>query len=331
VTGGAGFIGSHTCIDLLQHGFELVVVDNLVNASAVALERVTELAGRELEFHAVDLRDRDALDAVLQGSNVESVIHFAGLKAVGESVEKPLEYYDNNVGGTTTLLESMRAHGVRKLVFSSSCSIHGQVEGGPITEDFPIAPTNPYSRSKWMIEEILGDLCASDPEWRVVSLRYFNPTGAHPSGRLGEDPNGIPNNLMPHVMQVAVGTLERVQVFGDDYPTRDGTGVRDYIHVMDLAAGHRLALDHIDDRRGHRVYNLGTGTGTTVLELIAGASAACGREIPYDVVERRAGDVASLVADASRARDELGWEGTQGIGQMCEDAWRWQSTNPNGL
>lgn len=331
VTGGAGFIGSHTCIDLLEHGHDLVVVDSLVNASERALDRVAELAGTEVDFHRIDLRDRAALDAVMASTNVDSVVHFAGLKAVGESVQLPLEYYDNNIGGTTTLLASMRAHGVRRLVFSSSCSIHGQVDGGPITEDFPAAPTNPYSRTKWMIEQLLDDLCTAEPDLSVVSLRYFNPTGAHPSGRLGEDPEGIPNNLMPYVMQVAVGNLERVQVFGDDYPTPDGTGVRDYIHVMDLAAGHRLALDHIDDRGGHRVYNLGTGTGTTVLELIAAAGAACGSEIPYEVVGRRAGDVASLVADASLARKELGWVGEQTIEAMCVDAWRWQAANPHGL
>lgn len=331
VTGGAGFIGSHTCIDLLEHGHDLVVVDNLVNASRAALDRVEELAGRSFSFHDVDLRDRDRLNQVMADGNVDSVIHFAGLKAVGESVEKPLEYYDNNIGGTTTLLEVMQAHGVRRLVFSSSCSIHGVVDAGAITEDFPAAPTNPYSRTKWIIEQLLGDLCVSDPDWSVASLRYFNPTGAHPSGRLGEDPEGVPNNLMPYVMQVAVGNLERVQVFGDDYPTRDGTGVRDYIHVMDLATGHRLALDHIDDRAGHRIYNLGTGTGTTVLELIAAASAACGHEIAYEVAPRRGGDVASLVADASLARVELGWEGTQSIEAMCEDSWRWQSANPDGL
>ena len=331
MTGGAGFIGSHTLIDLLDHGHEVVVVDNLVNASAVALDRVAEVTGRRVEFHQVDLRDRAALDAVMAVSNVDSVIHFAGLKAIGESVEMPLEYYDNNIGGTLTLLESMRAHAVRRFVFSSTCSIHGQLDVDLVTEDLPVAPTNPYSRTKWMIEEILGDLCASEPEWSVISLRYFNPIGAHRSGRLGEDPAGIPNNLMPYVMQVAVGNLAQVQVFGDDYPTRDGTGVRDYIHVMDLAAGHRLALDHIDDRVGHRIYNLGTGTGTTVLELIAAATAACGHEIPYEVVERRAGDVATLVADASLAKAELGWEGHQSIETMCEDAWRWQSANPHGL
>jgi UDP-glucose 4-epimerase len=331
VTGGAGFIGSHSCIDLLQHGHELIVVDNLVNASAVALDRVAELAGRSVSFREVDLRNRAGLDEVFREFNVDSVIHFAGLKAVGESVSKPLSYYDNNIGGTITLLESMQAHGVRSLVFSSSCSIHGHVDDEPITEDCPAAPTNPYSRTKWMIEEILGDLCSAEPEWSAVSLRYFNPIGAHRSGRLGEDPSGIPNNLMPYVMQVAVGNLEQVQVFGDDYPTPDGTGVRDYIHVMDLAAGHRLALDHIDERAGHRVYDLGTGTGTSVLELIVAAGEASGREIPYEIVARRAGDVASLVADPTLAREELGWVADQTIEAMCEDSWRWQSTNPTGL
>ena len=330
VTGGAGFIGSHTCVELLQHDRDVVVVDNLSNASAVVFDRIAEIAGRKVRFREADVRDRDALDAVFSSDTIDEVIHFAAFKAVGESVEKPTAYYDNNLGSLTTLLDAMHSHGVRDLVFSSSCSIYGMVERTPITEDTPASPTNPYARSKWMGELILQDACHARPDLNVTSLRYFNPTGAHESGRLGEDPRGIPNNLMPFVMQVAIGRLPRLRVFGDDYATRDGTGVRDYIHVMDIAEGHRVALERPSEASGFRVLNLGTGTGTSVLDLVDAFERASGCTIPYEVVARRPGDVDALVADVGRAADLLGWTAQRDLADMCRDAWSFQRVNPQG-
>jgi UDP-glucose 4-epimerase len=330
VTGGAGYIGSHTCLTLLQAGYEVVVADNLSNSSEESLRRVQELAGKAIEFHRVDLLDREALDAVFAGVEVDAVIHFAGLKAVGESVEIPLRYYHNNVTGTLVLCDVMKRHGIKTLVFSSSATVYGDPRTVPIAEDFPLGPTNPYGRTKWMIEEILRDLHRADQAWNIALLRYFNPVGAHASGRIGEDPNEIPNNLMPYIAQVAVGKLPELQVFGDDYATHDGTGVRDYIHVVDLALGHLKALDKLASNPGLVTYNLGTGQGYSVLEVVAAFEKASGKEISYKIVGRRPGDVASCYADPSRARRELGWSAERGIDQMCADVWRWQSNNPNG-
>jgi UDP-glucose 4-epimerase len=330
VTGGAGYIGSHTCVELLQAGYQVVVVDNLSNSKAEALQRVQELSGKSLEFQRVDLLDQPALEAVFRGGAVDAVIHFAGFKAVGESVTMPLRYYHNNVGGTLVLLKVMSAFGVRHLVFSSSCTVYGDPHQVPITEDFPLSATNPYGRSKLMIEDILRDLYQADRSWNIALLRYFNPVGAHPSGRIGEDPNGIPNNLMPYIAQVAVGKLPYLRVFGNDYPTPDGTGVRDYIHVVDLALGHLKALDKLSANPGLVTYNLGTGRGYSVLEVVAAFERASGRKIPYRIVERRPGDVAITYADPSRANRELGWVAERGLDEMCADAWRWQSANPEG-
>jgi len=330
VTGGAGYIGSHTCLELLKAGYEVVVVDNLSNSKEEALRRVQELAGRSLEFHKVDLLDRAALDAVFQRQKIESVIHFAGLKAVGESVSVPLRYYQNNVAGTLVLCEVMQAYGVKDLVFSSSCTVYGQPQRVPITEDFPLSATNPYGRSKLMIEDILRDLYVADASWNIALLRYFNPVGAHPSGRIGEDPRGIPNNLLPFIAQVAVGRLERLFVFGGDYPTPDGTGVRDYIHVVDLALGHIAAVQKLAQKPGVAAYNLGTGQGYSVLEMVAAFERACGKPIPYQIVGRRPGDIAETYADPSWAQRQLGWSARLGLDEMCADVWRWQSQNPNG-
>lgn len=330
VTGGAGYIGSHTCVEMLNAGHELVVVDNLSNSSEEALRRVEELAGKPREFHKVDLLDRKALDNVFEGAGIEAVVHFAGLKAVGESVEAPLRYYHNNITGTVMLCEVMAEHGCRNMVFSSSATVYGEPGKVPITEDFPTGATNPYGRTKLMIEEILRDLYASDNKWNIALLRYFNPVGAHPSGRIGEDPLGIPNNLMPFIAQVAVGRREQLSVFGDDYPTPDGTGVRDYIHVVDLAIGHLKALDKLTENPGVVTYNLGTGRGNSVLEMVSAFGKACGKDIPYKIVERRAGDVPELYADPAFASKELGWAAEKGIDEMCVDTWRWQSQNPDG-
>lgn len=330
VTGGAGYIGSHTCVELLAAGHEVTVVDNLSNSSPVALDRVAALAGRPLRFVRADVRDRDALDAAFAAAPVDTVIHFAGLKAVGESVARPLEYYQNNVEGTLTLCDVMRARGVQSLVFSSSCTVYGDPHRVPVTEDFPVSATNPYGRSKLMIEEILRDLHRADPSLSVALLRYFNPVGAHPSGRIGEDPHGIPNNLLPFVAQVAVGRLAQLSIFGGDYPTPDGTGVRDYIHVVDLAQGHLAALARLALRPGLVVYNLGTGRGHSVLEMVAAFEKASGRPVPHRVIARRPGDVAATWADPSLARRELGWSASRGVDEMCADAWRWQSLNPDG-
>jgi UDP-glucose 4-epimerase len=330
VTGGAGYIGSHTCVDLLDAGYRVIVVDNLSNSSRVALDRVEELAGRPLEFHPIDIRDADGLDAVFAGTDVDSVVHFAGLKAVGESVAEPLRYYDNNIAGTVNLLESMERHGVRRLVFSSSCTVYGHPEVLPLTEDAPLQGMNPYGRTKLFIEEMMRDLAAASDGWHIALLRYYNPVGAHPSGRIGEDPAGIPNNLMPYVMQVAVGRLDKVRVFGSDYPTPDGTGVRDYIHVLDLAAGHLAALDHIDELKGAQAVNLGTGRGYSVLEVIDAAAKVVGRPIPYELVDRRPGDAATAYAEPTLAKKLFGFSADRTMDEMARDHWNWQQQNPHG-
>jgi len=331
VTGGAGYIGSHTCLELLQAGYDVTVVDNLSNSKEESLKRVQELAGRTLTFHIVDLLDQDALDEVVRSEAFEAVIHFAGLKAVGESVSIPLQYYHNNITGTLNLCEVMAKNNLKNLVFSSSASVYGEAAEPPLREDHPCEPINPYSRTKWMIEYILKDLHTADPDWDIALLRYFNPVGAHPSGRIGEDPQGIPNNLLPFIAQVAVGKLPELKVFGDDYPTPDGTGIRDYIHVVDLALGHINALDKIKTQPGVVTYNLGNNKGYSVLEVLAAFEIASGQKIPYRVVGRRPGDAAASFADASKANRELGWRGERGIDEMCTDLWRWQSDNPNGF
>ena len=331
VTGGAGYIGSHTCLELLNQGHEVVVVDNLCNASEEALHRVKELTGKDLTFYKADLLDAEAMDKVFGQEKVDAVIHFAGLKAVGESVAKPLEYYHNNITGTLVLCDAMRKHGVKKIIFSSSATVYGDPAFIPITEDCPKGTiTNPYGQTKSMLEQVLTDLHVADPEWNVILLRYFNPVGAHESGRIGEDPTGIPNNLTPYITQVAVGKLKEVNVFGNDYDTPDGTGVRDYIHVMDLASGHVKALKKFEDAPDVYIYNLGTGRGYSVLEMIQAFSKAVGHDIPYVIRPRRAGDIATCYADAAKAEKELGWVAERGIDEMCQDAWRWQSNNPNG-
>jgi UDP-glucose 4-epimerase len=330
VTGGAGYIGSHTCLELLGAGYSVVVVDNLDNSVEESLHRVRALTGRDLEFHQVDICDGPALAAVFAGRRFEAVVHFAGLKAVGESSEIPLRYYGNNVVGTIELLKVMAAHNCFRLVFSSSATVYGDPATVPITEKFPLAATNPYGRTKLFIEEILRDLCTSDPRWTAVLLRYFNPIGAHPSGRIGEDPQGIPNNLMPYVMQVAVGQRETLSIFGDDYDTPDGTGVRDYIHVVDLALGHLAAIARLDTFEGCVPINLGTGQGYSVREMVVAAEAASGRKVACQVTARRAGDIATCYADPGGAAAKLGWRATRGLAEMCADHWRWQEQNPQG-
>lgn len=334
VTGGAGYIGSHTCLALLQAGRQVIVVDNLSNSKMESLRRVEALAGRALTFHQVDLRDEAALDGVFAASEerggVDAVIHFAGLKAPGESMAKPLSYYDNNVGGALSLCRVMIRRGVKDMVFSSSATVYGEPQETPIPEDHPLSAVNPYGRTKLMIEQILSDLHRADAAWNVSLLRYFNPVGAHPSGRIGEDPSGIPNNLMPYIAQVAVGRLPKLRVFGDDYPTPDGSGVRDYIHVVDLAMGHLKALDKLRSNPGVVAYNLGTGRGYSVLEVVAAFQRASGREIPYEIVARRPGDVATSYADPSKAERELGWRAARDLDEMCANVWRWQSNNPDG-
>ena len=330
ITGGAGYIGSHTCVELLNAGYDIVVIDSLSNSKPEALQRVQQITGKDFPFYQIDLLDRDELEMVFAKHSIDAVIHFAGLKAVGESVALPLLYYHNNITGTLTLCDVMRKYGVKKMVFSSSATVYGMPERMPITEDFLLQPTNPYGRTKWMIEEILRDLYASDHSWSIALLRYFNPIGAHPSGRIGEDPNGIPNNLMPYITQVAVGKLKELRVFGNDYPTIDGTGVRDYIHVVDLALGHIKALEKVLETTGVEAYNLGTGRGYSVLELVSAFERVTGVKIPYTIVDRRPGDVAVCYADPTKAKEELGWVATRGIEDMCRDAWRWQSQNPNG-
>ena len=325
VTGGLGYIGSHTCVELLAEGHDIVVLDNLSNAQPAVQRRVERIAGRSFPLVQADVRDRDTLRAVFREHGIDAVIHFAGLKAVGESVSKPLEYYDNNVAGSLVLAETMAEFNVRTLVFSSSATVYGDPASVPITEDFPLSATNPYGRSKLMVEEILRDLCHSDPQWRVALLRYFNPVGAHESGLIGETPNGIPNNLMPYVAQVAAGERPQLSVHGNDYPTPDGTGVRDYIHVTDLALGHVRTLARLAQAPGLLTYNLGTGRGYSVLEMVQAFAAASGRPVPYQIGPRRPGDVAQCYADPTRAERELGWKAERAIDQMCADAWRYQS------
>jgi UDP-glucose 4-epimerase len=330
VTGGAGYIGSHVCVELLEQGYPVVVLDNLCNSSAVALECVQEIAGKELTFHEGDVRDGQTVRQLLRSHRIDAVMHFAGLKAVGESVSQPLEYYDNNVTGAIELLRAMAEEGVKKLVFSSSATVYGDPASNPILEDFPLSATNPYGRSKLMIEEILRDLSVSDASWDISILRYFNPAGAHHSGRIGEHPSGIPNNLMPYIAQTASGLRQQLSVFGGDYPTRDGTGVRDYIHVTDLARGHIKALEKLADRPGCITHNLGTGTGYSVLEMVAAFEQACGEAIPFEIVPRRPGDIAECYADPGCAGRELGWRAEKDLVAMCVDAWRWQQQNPAG-
>ncbi len=331
VTGGAGFVGSHTCVELLNTGHSIVVFDNLSNSSTKSLDAVRRITNRSLDFAEGDLRDANCLHQLFEKNQFDAVIHFGGLKAVGESVEKPMLYYENNVIGTVNLINAMKAHSVKTLVFSSSATVYGDPARIPATEDLPTSATNPYGRSKLVIEEILRDLHASDPEWRISILRYFNPVGAHASGELGEDPRGTPNNLLPYIAQVAVGHLPHLRVFGDDYATRDGTGIRDYIHVVDLARGHIAALQFLADRPQLAVHNLGTGRGSSVLEALRAFEEASGRTIPYRVVARRPGDIAECYADTTKARRELGWVAQFDLNDMCRDAWRWQSRHPNGF
>jgi UDP-glucose 4-epimerase len=331
VTGGAGYIGSHTAIELLQAGHDVLVVDNLCNSKEESLRRIEQITGRAPEFHRVDLLDREALSAVFSRASVDAVIHFAGLKAVGESAQKPLQYYHNNLTGTFNLCHVMAASGCRNVVFSSSATVYGDPHSVPISEDFPLSATNPYGRTKLYLEQVLRDVQASNPQFNVALLRYFNPVGAHPSGLIGEDPNGIPNNLVPYVAQVAVGKLKELSIFGNDYPTPDGTGVRDYIHVQDLASGHLAALEKLRSNPGVVTYNLGTGRGYSVLEMVAAFERASQRKIPFKFVARRPGDVAACYANPAKAARELGWQATRGIDEMCESTWRWQSLNPDGF
>ena len=336
VTGGAGFIGSHTVVELLNCNYQVVIVDDLSNASEVAVSRVRQIVGDEkaqnLTFYKANVLDRDAMEKIFTDHNVDRVIHFAGFKAVGESVTKPIEYYHNNIENTLVLVDVMRNHGCKSIVFSSSSTVYGDPDSLPLTEQSPKkSATNPYGWTKWMIEQILTDLHTADPEWNVVLLRYFNPIGAHPSGLIGEDPKGIPNNLVPYVAQVAVGKREAVQVYGNDYPTPDGTGVRDYIHVCDLASGHVSALRWMNGREGVEVFNLGTGTGSSVLDVIHAFSKACGKELPYVIRGRRGGDIAANWCDATKAEREMGWKAQYNLADMCRDSWNWQSRNPNGF
>lgn len=331
VTGGAGYIGSHTCVELLNEGYEVVVLDNLYNSSEEALKRVQKITGKPLTFYEGDMLDRDICEKIFTEHKIDAVIHFAGLKAVGESVEKPWEYYYNNITGTLVLTDVMRKHGCKNIVFSSSATVYGDPAIIPITEECPKGQiTNPYGQTKGMLEQILTDLHTGDPEWNVILLRYFNPIGAHESGLIGEDPKGIPNNLVPYIAQVAVGKRECLNVFGDDYPTPDGTGVRDYIHVVDLAIGHVCALKKMETAKGVLIYNLGTGKGYSVLEVLHAYEKACGKELPYKICPRRAGDIPTCYSDPSKAAKELGWTAKRGIDEMCADSWRWQSTNPDG-
>jgi len=330
VTGGAGFIGSHTCVELLDAGYEIVVLDNLKNSHETAINRIKEITGKDFAFYPVDMLNREAVEAVFTENTIDAVIHFAGLKAVGESVSQPLRYYHNNITGTLILCEVMQKFGVKKMVFSSSATVYGMSNQVPFTEDMPLSATNPYGWTKVMIEQILRDVYAADNEWAISMLRYFNPVGAHPSGKIGEDPNGIPNNLMPFITQVAVGKLKELRVFGNDYPTKDGTGVRDYIHVVDLAKGHIKALEKILKGQGVSAYNLGTGTGYSVLDMVNAFEKATGQAVPYKIVDRRPGDIAASFADPSRAEKELNWKAEKTLEDMCRDAWRWQSQNPNG-
>ena len=331
VTGGAGYIGSHTVVELQTAGYDVVVLDNLSNSSEKSLQRVEKITGKPVTFYKADILDRDALNAVFEKESIDSCIHFAGLKAVGESVQKPWEYYENNIAGTLTLVDVMRKHGVKNIIFSSSATVYGDPAFVPITEECPKGQcTNPYGWTKSMLEQILMDIQKADPEWNVVLLRYFNPIGAHKSGMIGENPNGIPNNLMPYITQVAVGKLKELGVFGNDYDTPDGTGVRDYIHVVDLAKGHVKALKKIEEKAGLKVYNLGTGIGYSVLDIVKNFEEATGVKIPYVIKERRAGDIATCYSSAEKAEKELGWKAEFGNREMCADSWKWQSNNPKG-
>lgn len=331
ITGGAGYIGSHVAVELLNKNYKVIVYDNLTNSSKISVKRVEEITGKNIIFYEADILDEKKLSEVFEKENIDVVIHCAALKAVGESVKKPLEYYHNNISGTLSLLEIMRKYSCKNIIFSSSATVYGDPEKVPITEDFPKGVcTNPYGWTKSMMEQIMTDLQKSDPEWKVVLLRYFNPIGAHESGKIGEDPQGIPNNLLPYIAQVAVGKLDYLRVFGDDYDTVDGTGVRDYIHVVDLAKGHVLSVDKIDKLEGVSIINLATGNGYSVLEVLKAFEKACGKKISYKIVERREGDIAKCFADASKAYEVLGWKAEKGIDEMCEDSWRWQSQNPNG-
>lgn len=330
VTGGAGFIGSHTNVELLNAGYDVVVIDNLVNSSRESIKRVEKLTGKKITFYEEDLLNEKAVDDIFTNENIDSVIHFAALKAVGESCEIPIRYFDNNLTGTLNLLKVMDKHNVKSLVFSSSATVYGKPKSVPIKEDFDLSVSNPYGRTKLITEDMLRDIYKSDPDWNIALLRYFNPIGAHESGEIGENPHGIPNNLLPYVAKVAAGQLECVNVFGDDYDTPDGTGVRDYIHIQDLATGHIKALEKLAKKPGLVTYNLGTGVGYSVLDIIHNFEKACGREIPYKIAPRRPGDIDMCYADPSKAEKELGWKATRGIDKMCEDAWRWQSKNPNG-
>ncbi len=331
VTGGAGYIGSHTCVELLNAGVDVVIVDNFYNCKKSSIDRIKALTNREFKWYECDIRDYDGMDTIFKKEQIDSVIHFAGLKAVGESVEKPLEYFDNNVNGTLILLDVMRKNGCKKIVFSSSATVYGMNNVSPLTEDMQVGGvTNPYGRTKFMIECILQDLYVSDKEWSICLLRYFNPIGAHKSGTMGEDPNGIPNNLMPYITQVAIGKREKLGVFGNDYDTHDGTGVRDYIDVVDLALGHVKAVEKVNGEKGLFIYNLGTGKGYSVLDVVKAFEKASGKKVPYQIMPRRAGDIATCYSDPSKALKELGWKAERDIEEMCEDSWRWQSQNPDG-
>ena len=330
VTGGAGYIGSHACVELLKSGFEVVVIDNLSNSKEESLRRVKEITGKSFKFHKKDLLDRDAIEEIFNKEKIDAVMHFAGLKAVGESVSQPMRYYHNNIIGTLVLCEVMNKYGVKNIVFSSSATVYGNPHTVPITEEFPLSVTNPYGRTKLMIEEILRDIYIADNTWNIAILRYFNPIGAHSSSRIGEDPKDIPNNLVPYITQVAIGKRDKLSVYGNDYSTADGTGVRDYIHVVDLVLGHLKALEKLKSNPGVVTYNLGTGRGYTVLEVVKTFSKILNREIPYEIVARRPGDVAACYADPSKAKTELGWCAEKGLEEMCKDSWNWQSGNPNG-
>ncbi len=330
VTGGAGYIGSHTCVELLNAGYEVVVIDNLSNSKKESIKRVKEITGKDLKFYKVDLLDKEAVENVFNKEKIDAVIHFAGLKAVGESVKKPLEYYHNNLTGTFILCEVMKRHNVKNMVFSSSATVYGNPKTVPIREDFPLSVTNPYGRTKLILEDVLRDIQKSDPEWNIIMLRYFNPIGAHESGKIGEDPNGIPNNLVPYVTQVAIGKLDYLGVFGDDYDTYDGTGVRDYIHVVDLSIGHIKALEKLKSNPGIAVYNIGTGRGYSVFDVIKSFEKVCKVNIPYKVLPRRDGDIAVCYADTHKAYKELGFKAKYDLARMCEDSWRWQRNNPKG-
>lgn len=331
VTGGAGFIGSHTCVVMLQAGYDIVIVDNFSNSKPEALSRIRKITGKDFKFYQADILDRDAMNLIFDENDIEAVIHFAGLKAVGESVQKPLEYYHNNITGSIVLFEVMRNHGCKTIVFSSSATVYGMNNVPPFVETMPLSTTNPYGSTKLFIEQILRDLCVSDPDWSVMLLRYFNPIGAHPSGLIGESPNDIPNNLFPYIASVAVGRLEKLGVFGNDYPTVDGTGVRDYIHVMDLAEGHLCALRYALEHKGSEAVNLGTGRGTSVLQVVAAFEAGSGVKIPYEIKPRRAGDIAECFAECSKAKELLGWEAKLNMEDMCRDGWNFIKNNPKGL